>query len=73
MTPTYSGADVNAVLTAVRNRTLNGDAQLSILAHALVVAAKSCGVAEETLLAQVRMFWAKPDRLVPLSDLEGLS
>lgn len=66
MAETYGGDEINTVLTVVERMTGNGDAQLSILAHALVIACKSTKVDRETALAEIGKLWDRDDPLVPL-------
>ena len=63
---TYSGTEINTVLTTVEGMTGDGDVQLSILAHALVIACKSTHVDRETALAEIGKLWDRDDPLVPL-------
>lgn len=68
MADTYSGGDINEVLTLVERITKNGDCQLSILAHALVIACKSTKVDRETALEEIERLWDRDDPLVPLTQ-----
>ena len=62
----YDGLDINTVLTTVERITKNGDAQLSILAHSLVIACKSTKVERETMMEEINKLWDRDDPLVPL-------
>lgn len=62
----FSGADVNAVLRLVTSISANGDCQLSILATALAVACRSCGVPKERAAEQLVESFDRAPTLVSL-------
>lgn len=67
----FTGREINQVLEAVRTlEPSDGDIQLSILAMALVVACKSCGVSREVALAEIAKCFDRPIMLVPIPDAE---
>jgi hypothetical protein len=65
---TYNGDQINTVLTIVERMTKNGDVQLSILAHALVLACKSTKVDRKTAIEEIGKLWDRDDPLLPLSQ-----
>jgi hypothetical protein len=65
---TYNGDQINTVLTVVERMTKNGDMQLSILAHALVIACKSTKVDRDTAMEEINKLWDRPDPLIPLAQ-----
>lgn len=66
MAEPYTGTDVNTVLAVVDRITKDGDTQLSIMAHALVISCKSTQVARNVAMAEINKLWDRPDLLVPL-------
>lgn len=66
MAETYNGDQINAVLTLVERMTQNGDVQLSILGHALVIACKSTKVDRARAMDEIDRLWDRDDPLVPL-------
>lgn len=70
-TKEISGADVNNVLMLVDCLSKDGDKQLSILAHAFVVACMSCQVKQAVAVKNVKEIFAKKIQLVPLVELRA--
>ena len=68
MPETYNGDNINTVLTVVERMTKNGDMQLSIMAHALVIACKSTNVERDVMLDEINKLWDRDDPLVPLTQ-----
>jgi hypothetical protein len=66
MADTYDGQQINAILTLVERMTQNGDCQLSLLAHSLVIACKSTKVDRDTMMEEIDRLWDRDDPLVPL-------
>lgn len=62
----YDGAHVNQVLRTVQALSADGDVQLSLLVHALVVACKSTKVERATVFEQIDKLWEHPGALIPL-------
>jgi hypothetical protein len=70
----FRGGDVNAVLRLVKSLTApdDGDAQLSILTEALIVACRSCGVSKEDALPIIAAAFDAERKLVPLESSEAV-
>lgn len=65
----YDGSQVNEVLRLVKSLSLDGDVQLSILAHAFVTACRSCKVDREVAIERLEELFDHPTSLVALSQL----
>jgi hypothetical protein len=63
----FTGAEVNTVLMLVKGMSDKGDVQLSILARALAVGARSCGVDREVFQSEIMQCFDDPVKLMPLS------
>lgn len=69
MMGSYDGSSINQVLRTVRALARgDGDVELALLAHALVVACISTEVSRETLNANIDRLWAHPGSLIPLPN-----
>lgn len=66
MPASYTGAEVNQVLRMVKAMSTDGDEQLSILTHALVIACKSTEVDHDMLCEKIDELWNRPGTLIPL-------
>lgn len=62
-----TGDQINTVLKTVDAMTGDGDAQLTILTRALVVACKSCEVDKATALEIIGGVFDEPTTLIPLA------
>lgn len=63
----YDGASINQVLRTVKAIAGgDGDVELSLLAHALVVASISTDVDRATVHEQIDKIWDHPGTLIPL-------
>lgn len=58
---------INEILRSASHMTDDGDAQLSILARALVIGCKSCGVSRDTAIEIVESLFDEEPRLIPLA------
>lgn len=68
MAEQFTGAQITSVIRQVRDMSDNGGVQLSILVHALAVACKSCGVAREVAVDELRAAFRHPHKLEPLDS-----
>lgn len=57
---------INEILRSAAHMTDDGDAQLSILARALVIGCKSCGVSKDTAMEIVESLFDEETKIVPL-------
>lgn len=69
----FSGGDINAVLKLVQSLTDidDGDAQLTILTMALVIACRSCGVEKEDAMQIIRETFDREFKLIPFDQLDA--
>jgi len=59
-----NGDQINDVLYLVRDMTDDGDIQLTIIARALVIGCKSCGVRKEIMLSHVERIFDEADEII---------
>jgi tellurite resistance protein len=68
----FRGGDVNAVLRLVKQLGADGDAQLSVLTIALVVACRSCGVSKDEAIPIIEGAFDAEHQIVLLDSAAAL-
>jgi len=72
MVAAYTGKDVDAVLSVVETLSHDIDTRMTIMAHALVVILRACGVSKEEAFQGLEVLWAS-DATAPPGEADNTS